>query len=119
MFQLSGDHTPQPPWENLFQGTGEENSADSQTSDSGGTMRLSSWLQNTGSALNPPQGAQEFMGLCPTSSHVFCGLVEGIRLCPLWHSVGDALRVRDQRPFLKGCTVPVRMEQELGSHCRQ
>ena len=28
VFQLSVDHTPQPPWENLFQGTGEENSAD-------------------------------------------------------------------------------------------
>ena len=30
-----GDHTPWPPWESLFQGTGEENSADSRTSDSG------------------------------------------------------------------------------------
>ena len=30
MFQLSGGHTPQPPWESLLQGTGEENSADSQ-----------------------------------------------------------------------------------------
>ena len=29
VFQLSGDHTPQPPWESLFQGTGEENSANS------------------------------------------------------------------------------------------
>ena len=35
VFQLSGDHTSQPPWKSLFQGTGEENSADSQTSDSG------------------------------------------------------------------------------------
>ena len=29
VFQLSGDHTPHPPWESLFQGTGEENSVDS------------------------------------------------------------------------------------------
>ena len=28
VFQLSGDHTPQPPWVSLLQGTGEENSAD-------------------------------------------------------------------------------------------
>ena len=33
VFQLSGDHTPQPPWKSLFQGTGEENSADSRPSD--------------------------------------------------------------------------------------
>ncbi len=42
MFQLRGDHTPQPPRETLCQGTGEENLADSRTSDSGGTVRFSS-----------------------------------------------------------------------------
>ncbi|KAI3354213.1 hypothetical protein L3Q82_018753 [Scortum barcoo] len=45
------------PWEGLRQGTGEENSADSRPSDSGGTMRFSSWSWNTGPALYPPQGA--------------------------------------------------------------
>ena len=43
--------------EGLLQGTGEENSADSRTSDSGGTMRFSSGPRNTGPALYPPQGA--------------------------------------------------------------
>ncbi|KAI3366391.1 hypothetical protein L3Q82_000549 [Scortum barcoo] len=45
------------PREGLRQGTGEENSADSRPSDSGGTMRFSSWSWNTGPALYPPQGA--------------------------------------------------------------
>ena len=39
------------------QGTGEEYSADSRTSDSGGTMNFLSWPWNTGPALYPPQGA--------------------------------------------------------------
>ncbi|KAI3376374.1 hypothetical protein L3Q82_016856 [Scortum barcoo] len=49
VFQLQRDHTSQPPWEGLRQGTGEENSADSsRPSDSGGTMRFSfSWSWNT------------------------------------------------------------------------
>ena len=119
VFQLSGDHTPQPPWESLLQGTGEENLSDSRTSDSGGTMQFSSWPWNTGPALYPPQGAQGFMGICPTSEHVFYGLGEGIRPCPLWHSVGGAPGVQSRRPTAKGCTVPVRPEQESGSHCRQ
>ncbi|KAI3374743.1 hypothetical protein L3Q82_021294 [Scortum barcoo] len=51
VFQLQGDHTSQPPREGLRQGTGEENSADSRPSDSGGTMRFSSWSWNTGPAL--------------------------------------------------------------------
>ncbi|KAI3351808.1 hypothetical protein L3Q82_020641 [Scortum barcoo] len=37
VFQLQRDHTSQPPREGLCQGTGEENSADSRPSDSGGT----------------------------------------------------------------------------------
>ncbi|KAI3352015.1 hypothetical protein L3Q82_020840 [Scortum barcoo] len=64
------------------QGTGEENSADSRPSDSGGTMRFSSWSWNSGPALYPPQGARGFMGVCPTSPHVLCGSGEGIRPCP-------------------------------------
>ena len=59
------------------------------------------------------------MGVCPTSPHVFCGLGEGIRPCPSWHSVGGAPGVRGQRPSVKGCTVPVRPEQEPGLDCRQ
>ncbi|KAK3553764.1 hypothetical protein QTP70_009178 [Hemibagrus guttatus] len=51
-------------------------------------MRFSSWSWNTGPALYPPQGAQGFVGVCPTSPHVFYGLGEGIQLCSSWHSVG-------------------------------
>ncbi|KAL1259177.1 hypothetical protein QQF64_009754 [Cirrhinus molitorella] len=43
----------QPPLKSLCQGTGEENPADGRTSDSGGTMRFSSRLWNTGPALYP------------------------------------------------------------------
>ncbi|KAI3365660.1 hypothetical protein L3Q82_010734 [Scortum barcoo] len=87
--------------------------------DSGGTMRFSSWSWNSGPALYPPQGARGFMGVCPTSpSHVLCGSGEGIRPCPSWYSVGSAPRVWGPGAFAKGCSVSVRPEQELGSHCR-
>ena len=82
-------------------------------------LTFSSWVWDTGQALYPPQGAQGFMGICPTSPHVLCGLGKGIRPCPLRHSMGGALGVWGQRPSAKGCTVPVRPEQDLGSHCRQ
>ena len=64
MFQLKGDHTPQPPWEGLFRGTGVEGTPDSRTSDSGGAMWFSPWTWNSGSALHPTsrvlKGAWEF-----------------------------------------------------------
>ncbi len=53
VFQLQGDHTSQPPREGLCQGTGKENTADSRTSDSGGTVWFSSRPWNTGTALYP------------------------------------------------------------------
>ncbi|KAI3370713.1 hypothetical protein L3Q82_007270 [Scortum barcoo] len=59
------------------------------------------------------------MGVCPTSPHVLCGSGEGIRPCPSWYSVGSAPRVWGPGAFAKGCSVSVRPEQELGSHCRQ
>ncbi|KAI3369909.1 hypothetical protein L3Q82_024719 [Scortum barcoo] len=82
-------------------------------------MRFSSWSWNSGPALYPPQGARGFMGVCPTSPHVLCGSGEGIRPCPSWYSVGSAPRVWGPGAFAKGCSVSVRPEQELGSHCRQ
>ena len=33
-----GDHTPQPPWQGLLRGTGEEGLLDCQTLDSGEAM---------------------------------------------------------------------------------
>ncbi|KAI3371955.1 hypothetical protein L3Q82_006827 [Scortum barcoo] len=60
------------------------------------------------------------MGVCPTSPHVLCGSGEGIRPCPSWYSVGGAPCEYGVRgAFAKGCSVSVRPEQELGSHCRQ
>ncbi len=53
VFQLQGDHTSQPPREGLCQGTGKENTADSRTSDSGGTVWFLSRPWNTGPALYP------------------------------------------------------------------
>lgn len=50
------DHTPQFPWQSLFQVTTGENVIISWTSDSGRTMRFSSWLENIGPAWG-------FMGL--------------------------------------------------------
>ena len=61
-------------------------------------MQILSWPWNTGPALYPPRGARGFMGVCPTSPHVFCELGEGIRPCPL-RSPG----VRGRRPSAKGC----------------
>ncbi|KAI3356040.1 hypothetical protein L3Q82_017311 [Scortum barcoo] len=81
------------PREGLRQGTGEENSAYSRPSDSGGTMRFSSQSWGAGPALYPPQGAGGFMGVCPTSPHVLCGSGEGIRPCPSWYSVGECSAV--------------------------
>ncbi|KAI3364546.1 hypothetical protein L3Q82_011335 [Scortum barcoo] len=40
------------------------------------------------------------------------------RPCPSWYSVGSAPRVWGPGAFAKGCSVSVRPEQELGSHCR-
>ncbi len=63
MFQLQGYHTTQSLRESLCQGTGKENSADSRTSDSGGTVRFSSRSWHTGPALYPFQGAGGCMGV--------------------------------------------------------
>lgn len=48
-----GNHTPQLPWESLFQGTGEENSTNSQTSDLAGIMWFLSWLWKIGGGHSP------------------------------------------------------------------
>uniref|UniRef100_A0A6Q2WUK7 Mitochondrial intermediate peptidase n=1 Tax=Esox lucius TaxID=8010 RepID=A0A6Q2WUK7_ESOLU len=46
-------------------------------------------------------------------------MVQGIRLCPSLHPVEGALGVWGPGSFVKGCQVPVRPKQELGSHCQQ
>ena len=55
------------------------------------------------------------LGVCPSSPHVLCGLVQGVQPCPSWHSVGGASGVWGQRPSAGGSKVPVRPEQELSN----
>ncbi|KAI3376368.1 hypothetical protein L3Q82_016850 [Scortum barcoo] len=83
-------------------------------------MRFSSWSWNSGPALYPPQGAWRVYGSLPNQS-----------TCALWiwrrHSTvslvvfcGECSESMGSRgAFAKGCSVSVRPEQELGSHCRQ
>ncbi|GAA6103503.1 uncharacterized protein LOC122351062, partial [Tachysurus ichikawai] len=70
-------------------------------------MRVSSRSWNTGPSLFPHQVPGGFMGVCPTSPHVFCGSGEGIRLCPSWRPVEGALGVGGPGPSAKGCLVPI------------
>ncbi|TWW74534.1 hypothetical protein D4764_14G0005370, partial [Takifugu flavidus] len=97
-------------------GTGEEGQPDSRTSDLGGVIWFSSWTWNGGPALHPQQGLRGCMGVCPTSSHVFCGLGEGIRLCPLGGPVRGPPRVWGVGP---PDTLSVRSVSEFGLHCWQ
>ncbi|KAI3377606.1 hypothetical protein L3Q82_008432 [Scortum barcoo] len=80
-----GDHTLQPPWEGLCQGTGEENSADrpSRGPDPRIQEEQCGFRPGRGTVDQlftcPWQGARRGMGVCPTSPHVFCRYGE---VCP-------------------------------------
>lgn len=56
----------------------------------------------TGCTVFPPQGAQVFIGVCPTTLCLFCGLGECFFPFPSWHPVGGALGVTGQKPSVKG-----------------
>ncbi|KAI3355621.1 hypothetical protein L3Q82_017910 [Scortum barcoo] len=84
-------------------------------------MRFSSWSWNTGTSSIPSTGCLRVYGNLPNQS-----------TCALWiwrrHStvslvvngiLWGVLRVWGPGAFSKGCSVSVRPEQELGSHCRQ
>ena len=53
VFQLPGDHTPQPPWEGLLQGARKESPAVSRTLEFKWSNVIFSWLWNTGPTLYP------------------------------------------------------------------
>ncbi|KAI3358336.1 hypothetical protein L3Q82_014777 [Scortum barcoo] len=75
-------------------------------SDSGGTMRFSSYT-----LLRVLEGLWEFaqpVHMC------FVDLEEDIQPCPSWYSVGSAPASMGSGAFAKGCSVSVRPEQELG-----
>ncbi|KAI3362005.1 hypothetical protein L3Q82_012347 [Scortum barcoo] len=58
--------------------------------------------------------------VCPTNPHVLCGSGEGIlTVFPRGILWGVLHEYWGPGPFAKGCSVSVRLEQELGSHCRQ
>ncbi|KAI3376588.1 hypothetical protein L3Q82_016470 [Scortum barcoo] len=114
-----GDHTSQPPREGLRQGTGEENSADSRPSGFRRNNAVFVLVVEHWTSSIPSTGCLRVYGSLPNQS-----------TCALWiwrrHSTvslvvfcGGAPRVWGPGAFAKGCSVSVRPEQELGSHCRQ
>ncbi|KAI3366640.1 hypothetical protein L3Q82_009329 [Scortum barcoo] len=102
------------------QGTGEENSADSRPSDSGRKMWFLSLVVGTLDQLYTLHaGCLRVYGSLPNQS-----------TCALWNLekafdrvprgiLWGVLTVWGPGAFAKGCSVSVRPEQELGSHCRQ
>lgn len=55
----------------LFRGTAEADTVGSQTSESGGTMWVPSWLRNTGPAPRSPSGARGVHGSSPNPVHMY------------------------------------------------
>lgn len=77
----------------LHQRTGEENWSDCRSTVSAGTMCFSSQLWNTGQLYTLHWGAWGFVGVCPTSQHLFCWTGDRIQPCPSCYSVGGTLQV--------------------------
>ncbi|KAI3353230.1 hypothetical protein L3Q82_019265 [Scortum barcoo] len=124
VFQLQGDHTSQPPPGKVYARVLERRiQADSRPSDSGGTMRFSSWSWNTGPTSSIPlhrvlEGLWEFAQ--PVHVHVLCGSGRRHSTVSLVVFCGEcSMRVWGPGAFAKGCSVSLYdREQELGSHCR-
>ncbi|KAI3366015.1 hypothetical protein L3Q82_009843 [Scortum barcoo] len=105
-------------WRSPRQGTGEENSADSRPSDSGGTMRFSSWSWNTGPALYPPCRVLEGLWEFAQPVHMcFVDLEKAFDRVPRGILWGVLREYGVRGPLLRAVRSLYDQEQELGSHC--
>lgn len=83
---------PQSPPYSLIQGAGEEDTTDSRTSDSVGTMWVPSKSQITGPAPHCLSGARGFHGSSPNQSTSALWIWKGIPSCSSMHLVGVSSR---------------------------
>ncbi|KAI3351692.1 hypothetical protein L3Q82_020527 [Scortum barcoo] len=112
VFQLQEDHTSQPPWESIHQGTGEENS--------GGTTRFSSRL--VGGTLDQLYTLCRVLeGLWKFAQPVhmcFVDLEKAFDRVPRGILWGCSVSMGIRGPLLRAVWSLYDLEQELGSHCR-
>ncbi|KAI3369546.1 hypothetical protein L3Q82_007755 [Scortum barcoo] len=123
VFQLQGITLLSLPGKVSRQGTGEENSADVWPI-------VDPRIQEEQCGFRPGRGTLDQLytlhrvleGLWEFAQPVhmcFVDLEKAFEPCPSWYSVGVLHEYGVRGAFAKGCSVSVRPEQELGSHCRQ
>lgn len=77
----------------------------------------SSW--NTKPAFLPLKDIWDFMGVCPTTQHMFGEIGEVNQPHPMGNSVTRATGVWGTWPVAIGQSVPVQLQWELGPYCWQ